>query len=89
MNRKEKMAQIRFLIAYDRIERGLTISRPVPGAPSWEPRFWPNELKRWTDLKINLANAKSGDLNGISPTDFMTQVIKSAYALFQLDPETH
>ena len=82
MNRKEKVACIRYLISYDKRQR------KVSGDDSAEPRFWPNHIVKWSSLKVNIGVAKSEHLNGESPTSFMAKVIESAFEIFDKDPET-
>ena len=90
MNRKEKIAYLRYLIPYDRMERlGIDAVGIIAGEPTWEPTFWPNEIVKWSDLKVNLALIKSEHLNGESPTVFMAKVLSAAFQMLNLDPEKY
>ena len=71
MNRKEKVSYLRYLISYDRKERlGLDSTRIVAGDVTWEARFWPNEVVKWSELNINIGLLKNEHLKGESPTSF-------------------
>ena len=88
MNRKEKLAYLRYLISYDRRERlGLDSTRIVAADETWKARFWPNDVLKWSNLTINIGLLKEEHLGGESPTSFYTKVIMAAFQLFKINPE--
>ena len=54
----------------------------MAGDESWEPRFWPKDVKKWREIKTNVALLKSEHLDGETPTSVFTKVIKSAFHMF-------
>ena len=83
MNRKENLVYCRYLIQYDRTERlGNNSDRIVAGDESWEPRFWPKDVKKWREITTNIALLKSEHLDGETPTSVFTKLIKSAFHMF-------
>ena len=88
MNRREKIAYLRYLISYARYLRlGDDSAKIKAGDETWEPRFWPNNILKWSDLKINIGRLKEEHLDGECPTDFFTRVIRKALEMFEVDPE--
>ena len=84
INRKEKIAYIRYVLAFDRRERlGETSDRIVGGEKSFEPRFWPKDTKKWSELSVNLCHLKSEHLDGETPTGFFKKIIKAALDMFE------
>ena len=55
MNRREKLAYLRYVISYDRYLRlGDNTTRIKAGDKTWEPRLCPNNIIKWSDLKVNI-----------------------------------
>ena len=76
------------MISYDRYLRlGDNTTRIKAGDKTWEPRFWPNNIIKWSDLKVNIGGVKKEHLGGECPTEFFTKVIHEALNFSKVDPE--
>ena len=89
MNRKDKVRYIRILISYDKRKRlGKAGPRIIPGDESWKARFWPEEIVKWSELKVSIDKIKSEHINGDSPNNFYTKVIQAAFDMYGKDRDS-
>ena len=99
---KEAITILRNLVCFDHNKsiggtnkKKKTVRNIRYGDETWEPKFWPNQIWKWKNIKnfahMTVADMKEEGLGDVYEhlTDFFRDVLKAAYEYYGLDSETY